>query len=166
MAVTIWLFPGLFGRPLGELESFLPPDLGGGSSISKADSTGSRTLASDDGWILNDYQGALSKAKQENKFVFIDFTGYTCTNCRWMEANMFPRPEVTLEMEKFVRVRLYTDGAGDLFEHQQKMQQVKFGTVALPLYAIVQPDGTTVATFPGLTRNSNEFLAFLKKGTP
>jgi len=166
MAVTIWLVPGLFGRPLGELESFLPPDLGGGSSISKADSTGSRTLASDDGWILNDYQGALSKAKQENKFVFIDFTGYTCTNCRWMEANMFPRPEVTLEMEKFVRVRLYTDGAGDLFEHQQKMQQVKFGTVALPLYAIVQPDGTTVATFPGLTRNSNEFLAFLKKGTP
>jgi hypothetical protein len=36
--------------------------------------------------------------------------GYTCTNCRWMELNMFPKPEVSKEMEKHVCVRLYTDG--------------------------------------------------------
>jgi thiol:disulfide interchange protein DsbD len=146
------------------LESFLPPDSSVGSSVSASGSAAVLNLQSDASWILNDYQGGLAKARQENKLVFIDFTGYTCTNCRWMEANMFPRPEVSHEIEKFVRVRLYTDGAGDLFQRQQQMQQEKFGTVALPLYAIVRPDGSVIATFAGLTRNSNEFVAFLKRG--
>jgi len=113
---------------------------------------------------LNDYNGALQQAKQENKLVFVDFTGYTCTNCRWMEANMFPRPEVAKEMHKFVRVRLYTDGVGEVFERQQEMQQEKFGTVALPYYALLRADGSAVSVFPGLTRNANEFVAFLQKG--
>ena len=76
---------------------------------------------------------------------------------------MFPRPEVAGEMEKFVRARLYTDGDGEVYEHQQKMQQDKFGTVALPLYAILRSDGSAVATFPGLTRDTAEFLAFLRR---
>jgi thiol:disulfide interchange protein len=164
LALTIWLIPGLFGRSLGELESFLPPDSSVGSPVSASSSAAALNLQSDASWILNDYQGGLTKAKEENKLVFIDFTGYTCTNCRWMEANMFPRPEVSREIEKFVRVRLYTDGAGDLFQRQQQMQQETFGTVALPLYAIVRSDGSAVATFAGLTRNSNEFVAFLKRG--
>jgi thiol:disulfide interchange protein DsbD len=56
-----------------------------------------------------------------------------------MEANMFPRPEVAKEMNKFVRVRLYTDGSGELYEHQQRMQQEKFGTVALPTTQFCEP---------------------------
>ncbi len=160
LAVTIWLVPGLFGRQLGELESFLPPELGPvGPPTSPASAA---NLQHEAGWILNDYDGAIQQAKQENKLVFVDFTGYTCTNCRWMEANMFPRPEVAKEMNKFVRVRLYTDGAGELFEHHQKMQQEKFGTVALPYYAILRTDGSPVATYPGLTRNTADFLAFLQ----
>jgi len=161
LATTIWLVPGLFGRPLGELESFLPPEIGTADTKSGASSA---TAQKQPEWILNNYDGALAEAKQQNKLVFIDFTGYTCTNCRWMEANMFPRPEVASVMDKFVRVRLYTDGDGELYEKQQKMQQDKFGTVALPLYAIVRPDGTTVATFPGLTRKPDEFLSFLQQG--
>ncbi|MGC4072577.1 MAG: DUF255 domain-containing protein [Nibricoccus sp.] len=35
-----------------------------------------------------------AKAKAENKLVFVSFTGYACTNCHWMKANMFPRPEI------------------------------------------------------------------------
>ena len=162
LAVTVWLVPGLFGRQLGELESFLPPELGASASPSGAGSSSSANLQHEAGWILNDYDGAIQQAKQENKLVFVDFTGYTCTNCRWMEANMFPRPEVAKEMNRFVRVRLYTDGAGELFEHHQKMQQEKFGTVALPYYAILRVDGSPIATFPGLTRNTAEFLAFLQ----
>ena len=105
----------------------------------------------------------MQQAKQEHKLLFIDLTGYTCTNCRWMEANMFPRPEVAKEMNKFVRVRLYTDGSGELYEHQQRMQQEKFGTVALPYYAILRTDGAPIATFSGLTRSMPEFLAFLQR---
>jgi thiol:disulfide interchange protein DsbD len=160
LAVTIWLVPGLFGRQLGELESFLPPELG--ASPPGTSPASSANLQHEAGWILNDYDTAIQQAKEEKKLLFVDFTGYTCTNCRWMEANMFPRPEVTKELNKFVRVRLYTDGAGELYEHHQKMQQEKFGTVALPYYAILRTDGSPIATFPGLTRNTAEFLAFLQ----
>ena len=113
--------------------------------------------------MKNDYDAALAKAKAENKRVFIDFTGYTCTNCRWMEANIFILPEVQAEMNKFVLSALYTDGEGEVYERQQSMEQEKFGTVALPFYAVVDPEGNTIATFPGLTRDSQAFVDFLKK---
>ena len=160
LTVTISLVPGLFGRPLGELESFLPP--------SASELTGDGTTPDGNGtkWILNDLDGAKSAAMQQRKPIFIDFTGYTCTNCRWMEANIFPKAQVKSELSKFVAVRLYTDGDGPVFEKQQKYQQDTFGTVALPLYVILNADGKTLATFPGLTRNPEEFSKFLLKGLP
>lgn len=162
LTTTIWLVPGLFGRQLGELESFLPPETGASISPPSTSPASSANPQGEAGWILNDYDGALASAKQQNKLVFVDFTGYTCTNCRWMEANMFPRPEIAKELNKFVRVRLYTDGHGELYEKQQKMQQERFGTVALPYYAVLRPDGSAVNVFPGLTRNADEFAAFLR----
>ncbi len=159
LSVAIWLGTGLFGRSLGEIESFLPPpsDIGQGSSA--GNSSGQPAEMS---WILNDYPAALAAAKQQNKPIFIDFTGYTCTNCRWMEANMFSRPEVRKELDHFVRVRLYTDGSGAIYEQQQAMEQQRFNTVALPFYTVLTPVGTPVSTFPGLTRNPEEFLKFLR----
>lgn len=156
LAISFYLITGLFGAKLGELEAFLPPDLNNSSARLFG---GEEKLK----WIRNDYEGALAKAKAENKNVFIDFTGYTCTNCRWMEANIFVKPEVESEMEKFVLVTLYTDGAGEIYEKHQQMEQDRFGTVALPFYAVVDGDGKTIETFPGLTRNAGEFIDFLKK---
>jgi thiol:disulfide interchange protein len=161
LTTTIWLVPGLFGRQLGELESFLPPELSPSAAVASSPAS-SGNLQNEAGWILNDFEGAVRQAKLEDKLLFVDFTGYTCTNCRWMEANMFPRPEVASELNKFVRVRLYTDGAGEMFERQQKMQQEQFGTVALPYYAILRTDGSAVDVFPGLTRKTAEFLTFLQ----
>ncbi|MFL6373456.1 MAG: protein-disulfide reductase DsbD family protein [Pyrinomonadaceae bacterium] len=157
LAVSFYLLTGLFGAKLGEIESFLPPDLNASSA-----SVFSRSQPQQK-WQENDYQGVLAKAKAEKKLVFIDFTGYTCTNCRWMEANVFPKKEVEAEFGKYILARLYTDGEGDVFDRQQQMEQDMFGTVALPFYAIVDGDGKTVATFPGLTRNTAEFVDFLQK---
>ena len=157
LAISFYLLTGLFGAKLGEIESFLPPDLGNSSArgFSKSDTELK--------WIENDYQGALAKAKAENKRLFIDFTGYTCTNCRWMEANVFPKKEVEAELGKYVLARLYTDGEGDLFSRQLQMEEDMLGTVALPYYAIVAPDGKLMTSFPGLTRNTAEFVDFLQK---
>ncbi|MEP7214111.1 MAG: cytochrome c biogenesis protein CcdA [Acidobacteriota bacterium] len=155
LAISFYLITGLFGAKLGEIEAFLPPDLE--VSASSKLSPGS----SESAWIVNDYAAALAKAKAENKRVFVDFTGYTCTNCRWMEANVFPKPEVATAMNKFVLVRLYTDGEGELYEKQQQMEQDMFGTVALPFYAVIDGDGKAVASYPGLTRNTAEFTEFL-----
>jgi thiol:disulfide interchange protein len=164
LAVVVWFVPGLFGRQLGELESFLPPEAALALRAADAQPTSSIAPSADMEWLVNDFDAALAQARAEGKPVFVDFTGYTCTNCRWMEANLFPRPEIAPVLRRFVRVRLYTDGNGEPFARQQKMQQEKFGTVALPLYAILRPDGSTVTTFPGLTRNPGEFLGFLRRG--
>jgi len=147
---------------LGELESFLPPKIvTAGATTSNGDSQSSNGELQ---WTTNDFNKPLADAKQGNKRLFIDFTGYTCTNCRWMEVNMFTRPKVREELAKFVRTKLYTDGEGEPYEGFQKMQEEKFSTVALPLYAILDGDGKTIATFPGLTRDENEFIRFLQAG--
>jgi thiol:disulfide interchange protein DsbD len=166
LAFGFYLLTGLFGRRLGELESFLPPALENSSSavLAAGSNTAEVTTNGELTWITNDYEGALKQANAENKPVFIDFTGYTCTNCRWMEVNMFTKAPVKEELAKYVRVRLYTDGEGQPYEGFQQMQQEKFGTVALPLYAVVNGDGNTLTTFPGLTRDAVEFVSFLKTG--
>ena len=155
--LCIYLTTGVLGRKLGELESFLPPK--NAKSMFNVLGNPHEELA----WMTNDFQGALARAKAENKRVFVDFTGYTCTNCRWMEANMFVLPDVRAEMEKFVLVSLYTDGEGEIYERQQQFQQDTFQTVALPFYAVFDPDGKPVATFPGLTRDAKDFVDFLRK---
>lgn len=160
-ATAVWLATGLAGRPLGELEAFLPPPPDSlKSGVASAEHAGGLS------WIMNDYPQALARARAEGRRVFIDFTGYTCTNCRWMEAKMFPRADVRRELEAFVLVRLYTDGEGEIFQRQQQLQQEKYQTVALPFYAVVNADGSPVAEFPGLTRDPAQFLSFLKRAKP
>ncbi len=157
LAISFYLLTGLFGAKLGELESFLPPDLEGNSARMFGNAR------EEFSWIKDDLDKALAQAKAENKRVFVDFTGYTCTNCRWMEANVFVKKDVEAEMSKFVLTKLFTDGEGEIYERQQQYQEKNFQTVALPFYAILEPDGKTVSTFPGLTRNVGEFVDFLKK---
>ncbi len=152
---TVWLATGLFGHRLAEVEPFLPP---AGRNASGVANSGELS------WILNDYATGISQAKSQNKRVLIDFTGYTCTNCRWMEANMFPRAEIRRELERFIRVRLFTDGRDASNVQQQAFEEQKFKTVALPLYAIVNADGTIRGQFLGMTRKTHEFLAFLTGG--
>jgi len=157
LAVSFYLLTGLFGARLGELESFLPPDLDGARSSISA------TRSGEPEWIKNDLARAKETARNEGKRVLIDFTGYTCTNCRWMEANVFPKSEVEIQLKRFVLVKLFTDGIGERYEMQQRFQEETFKTVALPFYAVVEPDGKIIATFSGLTRNVSEFAEFLRK---
>lgn len=158
LAISFYLITGLFGAKLGELEAFLPPDLNASST------RGFSNNSNEPQWITNDYAAALANAKAHDKRVFLDFTGYTCTNCRWMEANIFPVPEVAAEMNKFVLARLYTDGEGAIYEEQQQLEQDMFGTVALPYYAVVDGEGKVIASFPGMTRDKDAFIRFLQEG--
>jgi thiol:disulfide interchange protein DsbD len=160
VAFAVWIARGASEMSLGELEAFLPPEeISDSSGTALASVAGRESLRHQ--WILNDHQAALTRARQTGKLVLIDFTGYTCTNCRWMEAKMFSRPDVSTALGNFVLSRLYTDGEGEIYEKQQAFQERQFGTVALPLYAIVDAEGRTVRTFAGLTRSPAEFLAFL-----
>lgn len=150
LALAAWLASGLTGRPMGELEAVLP----------------ARAASADDlPWILNDLDAAVTLASAEGRPVFVDFTGYTCGNCRWMESNVFTRSNVRAALAPYVLVRLYTDGEGDVFEKNQRLQEARFGTVALPLYAVLDESGDTRASFVGVARNVDSFVDFLRAGS-
>lgn len=74
---------------------------------------------------------------------------------------MFTRAEIRSAMQGFVPVDLYTDGTDEVSVRNQAFEEKTFGTIAIPYYAIFDPDGKVLASFPGLTRNPQEFLAFL-----
>jgi thiol:disulfide interchange protein DsbD len=150
------LLPGMFGAPLGELDAFVPAatTVGGFSGRATADAGPE--------WMKNQYREALDRAKQENKLVLVSFTGYACTNCHWMKANMFPRPEIASALKDLVLVELYTDGTDAASEANQKVQDQKFATVAIPYYALLDADEKVVASFDHRTTSTAEFLGFLK----
>jgi thiol:disulfide interchange protein DsbD len=149
------LLPGMFGAPLGELDAFVP-------AATTVGGFGGATASAGPEWMKNQYREALEKARQENKLVLVSFTGYACTNCHWMKANIFPRPEVASALKDFVLVELYTDGTDAASEANQKVEEQKFDTPAIPFYAILDPDEKVVASFDRRATNSAEFLGFLK----
>lgn len=182
LAIAFWLIVGVFGGSLGELEAMVPPQdypgkgntsplasIGGGGAraISVAGANGGATTASgqvEEAWIVDRYDEALALSKQTGKPMFVDFTGYTCTNCRWMEKNMFTKQPIVELMEQYVLVRLYTDGRDSIHKVNRKMQVDRFQTIALPYYAIISPADSVLGTFDGMTRKQEKFESFLAKG--
>jgi thiol:disulfide interchange protein len=156
---AISLLPGMFGGKLGDLDAYVPLAGPQSAGFGGGGAGGESALV----WMKNQYREALDRARKEGKLVLVNFTGYACTNCHWMKANMFTRPEIAAAMKNFVLVELYTDGTDAESEANQKLQLSKFNTVAIPYYAIVDADDKVVATFPGLTKDSAEYLAFLQK---
>jgi len=135
----------------GLIESYLPPP----SMIDEHN---------DESWMLN-LEDAYEVALENNKPIFIDFTGYTCTNCRWMEINIFTDPDIkNLLDNNFILVKLYTDGTEKIHKRNKELEKQRFGTVALPYYVILSPNDIELATFPGMDPNKDNFLNFLNKG--
>ncbi len=156
----LYLTSGLFGQRIhGLIYSYLPPIVEGEFGAVR---TNGASMAEEFTWY-RDLDKGLAEAKATGKPVFIDFTGYTCTNCRWMEANSFTKTEVKHRFREMVLVQLYTDGGPNHRENQQ-YEIDRFGTAALPYYVILSPDDEVITTFPGMTRNLDDFLDFLDVG--
>ena len=152
----LYLGSGLFGQRLnGLIYSYLPPQL---SSDSDYGSPYKEGLT----WY-KDLEEAFTVSKTTGQPLFVDFTGYTCTNCRWMEVNVFIEPEVKERFKKMTLVQLYTD-AGPKHKENQLYEIDRFGTAALPFYVILTPEDEIISTFPGMTRKLDDFIDFLDSG--
>lgn len=157
LGFALSLIPGMTGTRLGELEAYIPAPAEGAAPAGAA--------AAANPWLKNDFDGAIAKAKAENKRVLVAFTGYACTNCHWMKANMFPRPEIAEALGHFVLVELYTDGTDAASEQNQQRQDSLFKTVAIPYYAIFDADQKVQGSYAGLTKDPQEFLKFLNSSS-
>ena len=154
----LYLGTGLFGQPIhGLIISYLPPKLNDQTSM-----VGNSNNVHEEFEWHQSLETGLNEAQNSGDPVFVDFTGYTCTNCRWMESNIFTKKEVKERLKQFVLVQLFTD-AGENYREKQKYEIDRFGTAALPYYVLLTPEDKVIAEFPGMTRNLDEFLSFLDK---
>lgn len=162
---SIYLIPGLLGSSLGIWDAWLPPkqvtDVSVVSTLASIRGSSSQTSA-DEGW-LSSYKQALEEGRAEKRAIFIDFTGYTCTNCRAMESNIFPLISVQERFEQMKLLKLYTDGGKDAQANQQ-LQFKLTGNVALPTYVILDPLSEQVLSQELGYVSEEKFLVFLDQG--
>ena len=162
--VAMYLLPGLFGASLGLADAYLPPRQASDPNLFLTRTDGGGEEASAFDWYTDDIDAAMAAGRNAKKPVFVDFTGYTCTNCRDMEANVFPREPVASQLRSdFVLLRLYTDDLPDGTEFQRYQLRLT-GTTALPTYAVLDPQDEAVITKMSGTASVEEFASFLKRG--
>lgn len=181
LAFTIYLIPGVTNSRLARLEliSGFPPPLC--YSVYQHPVNCERSIEP-----LKDYDEALRRAKEQNKPVLIDFTGWACVNCRRMEEKVWPDAKVArLMKEEFVVVSLYVDERSKLPLTEQTtyttkqgtekpiitvgdkwatFQSENFGAVSQPQYAIISPDERSLTRTKAYTPNSKEFAQWLQCG--
>jgi len=130
------------------------------------------------------YDQALEAAKVEGKPLLIDFTGWACVNCRKMEEEVWPSPEVAdFLMNKTVLVSLYVDDREKLPENEHRLEQFggkdfrirtvgnkwtflqasRFGTNAQPFYVMIDHDGKALGDGVGYDPDPQKFIDFLKE---
>ncbi len=150
---------GLGDRPLGSLvDALLPPP----SAYAKLEGNFATEAEVKSLVWHHDPEEAFALAKAEQKEVFIEFTGYTCVNCRWMDRNIIARKEVvTILKRDFILLKLYTDG-GDQAEFNLNYQIKRFHTVALPYYARLKNEDDKGRSFIGIAKSMDEFVDFIQ----
>jgi thiol:disulfide interchange protein len=129
-----------------------------------------------------DLNEAIACAKEKNKPVFIDFTGHGCSNCKQMETAVWSDPRVLDRFNKeFVMVALYTDDRTEVSKEKwitakdgsvlktigrinKHIQETMFGTIATPLYVIIDHDGKVMSGTWQNDKNTDGFVAFLDEG--
>ncbi len=131
---------------------------------------------------FHDYDSAMAYARTVNKPVMIDFTGFNCVNCRNEEQDVWPDAEVLKILKNdVVLVSLYADDRHELpasLKYTSKggdkvetwgdkwsdFEANRFGTVAMPFYAVVDQDGKDLVAPRGYTPDKDVYLQFLKEG--
>ena len=79
---------------------------------------------------FKDFNKGLEYAKENNKPILLDFTGWACVNCRRVEENIWTDPNVfDLINENFVLISLYVDDRKELKLTDQLDLKYKSGKI-------------------------------------
>lgn len=196
-----YLVPGMFGAPLKALAGYLPPMSTHDFNLSiinnpnfSAAGIDAENLCDDPKYAdflhfphgikgYFDFEQAVACAKEQNKPVFIDFTGHGCVNCREMEARVWSDPAVLKRLNNdFIMLALYVDDKTELPESEwytsdydskvkktigkqnADLQIRQYNNNAQPFYLIVNPDGELLVEPKSYDLDISNFVAFLDSG--
>jgi thiol:disulfide interchange protein DsbD len=171
---ALYLLPGMWGAPLKALSGWIPPEYTQDFNLYNVHSSTSSNnndqaalppkkfadkIAAPYGLkAYFDLDEGIAAAKLLHKPIMLDFTGYSCANCRKMEAQVWSDPEVLKRIrENFVLVSLYVDEPTELItgekynntkgekietegEKNLDYEITKFGFNAQPLYMFMDAD--------------------------
>ena len=196
MGFTLYMVPGLFGAPLKGISAWLPPqatqdfDLYSNDPNTQA-STQKSNITKKYASLFHaphgldtfyDYEEGLAYSKNVNKPVLLDFTGWTCTNCRKMESSVWAEPEVLNRLKNdYVIISLYVDDRTELPENEKyvsetgkkiktlgnkwsDLQAKRFQTNSQPYYVIVNSDGNMIVPPQAFNLNVQNYIDFLDSG--
>lgn len=199
----IYLVPGLFGAPLSGISGLLPSrashkfDLAtmiSQASLNSGKVSDKKALCEEPKYAdflhlphglqgYFDYEQALACAREQNKPLFIDFVGHSCSNCKDMEEKVWSDPRVLERLRNdFIIVALYVDERFELPENEwvtstvdgkvkktigkknSDFQISRFNMNGQPYYVILG-NGEQVLTDPfGYNTDTEAFIEFLDKG--
>ncbi|MDD4431265.1 MAG: cytochrome c biogenesis protein CcdA [Bacteroidales bacterium] len=173
LAFSIYMIPGLWGAPLKAISAFAPP-------MSTQDFNLYDQEVHPD---FMHFESGMQFARQQNKPVLLDFSGYGCVNCRKMENAVWQDARVKNLIEKeYVLITLMVDdkttlpeiieieeygrtrklrSVGDKWSY---LQRYKFGANAQPFYVLLSPEGKPLAPSYAFDENVDNFLRFLQSG--
>ncbi|MFC0779832.1 cytochrome c biogenesis protein CcdA [Flavobacterium sp. HJSW_4] len=194
---TMYLIPGLWGAPLKLISAFPPPPTysespfgvgGSGNGAVSAEAGKGLPAGAELGphgiMVFHDYEDGLAYAKQINKPIMLDFTGYACVNCRKMENNVWSEPTILPILKNdVVLISLYVDDKRELPKEEQFTTEAgdkiitvgdkwtdfmisKYKTNTQPLYVITDLEGKNMNTSkPTISYvSADEYLEWLKEG--
>ncbi|WP_417367888.1 cytochrome c biogenesis protein CcdA [Flavobacterium beibuense] len=195
LTFTIYLIPGLWGAPLKLISGFPPPMHysesphgfgGGGAVVSSSEDTklpkGAK-LGAHNIIAFEDYAEGLAYAKEVNKPVMIDFTGYACVNCRKMEDYVWSDERImSILKNDIVLISLYVDYKKELPESEKYISETtgkKIETIgnkwsdfeitrykanAQPYYVLINLEEEKLNDPVGYTPDVEEYLEWLQSG--
>jgi len=155
LVFSIYLLAGVFNySSLKLLSGFPPPDF-----YSVQEKETDCPLGID---CYKDFQKGVAHAREVNKPILLDFTGWACVNCRKMEETVWSEPDVfPLINDNYVLISLYIDDRRPLpldeqfnFEFDSgkvktintigekwgTFQTVNFGAASQPYYVLLSPN--------------------------
>jgi thiol:disulfide interchange protein DsbD len=136
LVFMLYLIPGLWGAPLPMINGFLPPvnkDMGtvviGGGASSSSGNAANEICNTPKKYpeisehtppgfcAFYDLEEGLAYAKAHKKPVFLDFTGFNCKNCRYVEGiSWVDAAARQMLTNDYVMISLFTDDAAKLDE--------------------------------------------------
>lgn len=192
LSFTVYMIPGLFGAPLKLISAFPPPQtysesprgfLGTAVATSKSDLPDGAKVGEHGIITFTDYDKGLAYAKEVNKPVMLDFTGFACVNCRKMEINVWSDEKVLSVLKNdVVLISLYVDDKRELPKDQQYVSKetgkevvtignkwtdfiiTRYKTNTQPYYVLTDLKEQKLNEPISYTPNIEDYLAWLKEG--